>query len=90
MAICTQSIFIITISIHSTDTVYTLFSLSLIGPPDKNKTIFDLKTVNLIMKCETIFPIIMTPKDSYGNNATLHETEIVFKSKMNVRLNAFF
>ena len=33
------------------------------------------------MKCETIFPIIMTPKDSYGNNATLHETEIVFESR---------
>ncbi|XP_019860941.1 PREDICTED: uncharacterized protein LOC109589279, partial [Amphimedon queenslandica] len=53
------------------------------GPPDENKTVFELKTANLIMKCETFFPIIMTPKDSYGNNAALHEAEIVFESRTN-------
>jgi hypothetical protein len=49
------------------------------GPPDANKTTFHLHTNNIVIKSDTMFPILFSPKDCYGNSALVHTDLFTFE-----------
>lgn len=61
--------------------IITTYRFSLLGPPDPSKTEFHLRAPNLILKCGTFHPILFSPKDSFGNVASVNEDQIVFESR---------
>jgi hypothetical protein len=53
------------------------------GPPDANKTTFHLHTNNIVIKSDTMFPILFSPKDCYGNSALVHTDLFTFEVRKN-------
>uniref|UniRef100_A0A1X7VDY5 HECT-type E3 ubiquitin transferase n=1 Tax=Amphimedon queenslandica TaxID=400682 RepID=A0A1X7VDY5_AMPQE len=53
------------------------------GPPDPNKTVFHLRAPNIIMETSVFYPILFSPKDSFGNVAALLQDELIFEARKN-------